>query len=71
MKFVQQLVKRFPFSIHEIQTDNGFEFTKRFGKMPENVLTLFEEQLRTYRIKHPKIRQYPPRHNGKVERSHR
>ena len=71
MKFLQQLVRHFPFPIQEVQTDNGFEFTKRFGKVPEDDLTLFEEQLRAFPIKHHKIRPYTPRHNGKVERSHR
>lgn len=71
MKFVQQLVRRFPFPIRQIQTDNGFEFTKRFGKVAEDDLTLFEEQLQAFHIKHHKIRPYTPRHNGKVERSHR
>ena len=32
MIFVQQLVKAFPFKICKVQTDNGFEFTKRFTK---------------------------------------
>ena len=34
-------------------------------------LTLFEQQLKAYGIEHQKIRPYTPRHNGKVERSHR
>ena len=71
MQFLQQLVRHFPFPIREVQTDNGFEFTKRFGKVPEDDLTLFEEQLKAFHIKHHKIRPYTPRHNGKVERSHR
>lgn len=71
MRFLQQLVHYFPFPIHKIQTDNGFEFTKRFGKDPENDLTLFEKQLQIYHIQYQKIRPYTPRHNGKVERSHR
>ena len=71
MQFVQQLVKRFPFRIHTIQTDNGFEFTKRFGNNKRGDLTLFEAELLKQGIKHHKIRPYTPRHNGKVERSHR
>ena len=30
MLFLQQLIRRFPFKIHKVQTDNGAEFTKRF-----------------------------------------
>ena len=71
MRFLQQLVHHFPFPIHKIQTDNGFEFTKRFSKDPEDDLTLFEKQLRIYHIQYQKIKPYTPRHNGKVERSHR
>ena len=67
--FLQKLVKYFPFPICKIQTDNGTEFTKTFTK--EDSLTLFEQQLKAYGIEHQKIRPYTPRHNGKVERSHR
>ena len=54
-----------------IQTDNGFEFTKRFGGSPSNDLTLFERTLAERGVRHKLIRPYTPRHNGKVERSHR
>jgi transposase len=55
-----------------IQTDNGFEFTKRLGKSKnEKDLTLFEQYLQAQGIRHKTIRPYTPRHNGKVERSHR
>ena len=53
-----------------IQTDNGFEFTKWFGGS-RNDPTLFEQMLRQHGVKHKLIRPYTPRHNGKVERSHR
>jgi len=69
--FLQKLVKYFPFPICKIQTDNGTEFTKTFTKAKEGELTLFEQQLKAYGIEHQKIRPYTPRHNGKVERSHR
>ena len=71
MLFLQHLIKRFPFTIRKVQTDNGVEFTKRFTKDPENDETLFEKELRRHGIEHQKIRPYTPRHNGKVERSHR
>lgn len=54
-----------------IQTDNGFEFTKRFGGSPSTDLTLFERTLSECGVRHKLIRPYTPRHNGKVERSHR
>ena len=59
------------FSVKCVQTDNGFEFTKRFaGSVPGN-LTLFERTLQELKIEHKLIRPFTPRHNGKVERSHR
>ncbi len=54
-----------------IQTDNGFEFTKRFGGSKSDDLTLFERTLKQCGVQHKLIRPYTPRHNGKVERSHR
>ena len=71
MRFLQQLIRRFPFKIHKVQTDNGAEFTKRFQAADEANLTLFEKELKRLGIAHQKIRPYTPRHNGKVERSHR
>ena len=53
-----------------IQTDNGFEFTNRFSAST-NKPTLFEATLQQLGIRHKLIRPYTPRHNGKVERSHR
>jgi transposase len=54
-----------------VQTDNGFEFTNRFSRSKRNVPSLFETTLAHYGIRHKLIRPYTPRHNGKVERSHR
>ena len=54
-----------------IQTDNGFEFTNRFSSIKREKPTLFESSLSGLGIKHKLIRPYTPRHNGKVERSHR
>lgn len=70
-QFLDQLVKHFPFRILEVQTDNGREFTERFAKKSSQHLSLFEERLQTYGIAYHRIRLYTPRHNGKVERSHR
>ena len=54
-----------------IQTDNGFEFTNRFSNSSRDKQTLFERTAAELGIRHKLIRPYTPRHNGKVERSHR
>ena len=54
-----------------VQTDNGFEFTNRFSQSKRHLETLFEKAARQRGIRHKLIRPYTPRHNGKVERSHR
>lgn len=54
-----------------VQTDNGFEFTNRFSNSKQDISTLFETRLAQLGIRHKRIRPYTPRHNGKVERSHR
>lgn len=54
-----------------VQTDNGFEFTNRFARSLRNKESLFEQTARNLCIRHKLIRPYTPRHNGKVERSHR
>ena len=70
--FLEHLIKHFPIPIDCVQTDNGPEFTKRFtAKDWENNPTLFERRLHEYGILHKLIRPFTPRHNGKVERSHR
>lgn len=66
--FLQNMLKAFKFNIECVQTDNGFEFTNRFGNGKP---TLFENTLKKIGIKHKLIRPFTPRHNGKVERSHR
>lgn len=54
-----------------VQTDNGFEFTNRFSNGRRDMPTLFEAAAAQLGIRHKLIRPYTPRHNGKVERSHR
>lgn len=72
MVFLEHMLKAFPFPVECVQTDNGFEFTKRFGSSKSDKdLTLFEKKLAELGIEHKKIRPFTPRHNGKVERSHR
>ena len=69
VEFVHQLLARFPFEIGCIQTDNGPEFTSRYqGSMHPSA---FESELETLGIRHKLIAPATPRHNGKVERSHR
>jgi transposase len=68
-RFVKELLERFPFEIGCIQTDNGAEFTSRLsGAMNPSA---FESFLAEEGIRHKLITVATPRHNGKVERSHR
>lgn len=69
--FLRHVVEKFPFAIECIQTDNGSEFTNRLNSSSCHRLTLFEKNLAELGIRHKLIRPYTPRHNGKVERSHR
>ena len=69
--FLEHLIKAFPMPIECVQTDNGAEFTKRFTSTKEENLTLFQKRLKEHGIRHKQIRPFTPRHNGKVERSHR
>lgn len=70
-KFLQEVIKRFKFKIYTIRTDNGAEFTKRLISKDPNDITMFELGLRKNGIAHDIIKPYTPKHNGKVERSHR
>ena len=70
-QFIQHCVQRFPYAIECVQTDNGPEFTNRLNAQSSNKKTLFEVTLERLHIRHKLIRPYTPRHNGKVERSHR
>ena len=54
-----------------VQTDNGFEFTNRFANIRQHLPTLFETTASKMCIQNKLILPYTPRHNGKVERSHR
>jgi len=69
--FLDHMLKRFPFKVECVQTDNGTEFTKRLGNTQNPTPTLFERTLEQCGIRHKLIKPYTPRHNGKVERSHR
>ena len=54
-----------------VQTDNGAEFTKRLTSPKTHNPTFFEKTAAQLGIRHKLIKPYTPRHNGKVERSHR
>ena len=72
--FLKRLIKwytRRGIRVECVQTDNGIEFTNRFSSNKKNKLTLFEQTANQLGIRHKLIRPYTPRHNGKVERSHR
>ena len=69
--FLDHMLKAFKFKVECVQTDNGQEFTKRLGSSEKPTPTLFEARLKQYGIRHKLIKPYTPRHNGKVERSHR
>ena len=70
-QFIRHCVKRFPFTVECVQTDNGSEFTNRLNSSKKQLPTLFETTLAELGIRHKLIKPYTPRHNGKVERSHR
>ena len=72
--FLKRMVKwyaRKGIHVECVQTDNGFEFTNRFSNSKRDIPTLFEKTAADLEIRHKLIRPYTPKHNGKVERSHR
>ena len=68
--FLDHMLKAFRFPVECVQTDNGPEFTNRFTSR-RGAPTMFEACLKQRGIVHKLIRPFTPRHNGKVERSHR
>ena len=69
--FLEKLIRKAPFPIREVQTDNGSEFTNRLQVTKSKHLTMFEIALNDYGILYHRIQIATPRHNGKVERQHR
>ena len=69
--FLRHCFEKFPFLIECVQTDNGSEFTNRFNANETHRKALFEKTCEELGIQHKLIKPYTPRHNGKVERSHR
>ena len=70
-EFLKVVQKKLKYKIECIQTDNGFEFTNRLNSQETKKKTLFEKALEERGIEHKLIKPKTPRHNGKVERSHR
>ena len=66
--FVKKAIEYFGYQPQIIQTDNGSEFTHIVKTDRVHPLDVLCRQLN---IIHQKIRPRTPRHNGKVERSHR
>lgn len=60
IQFIDEVIRRLPFRVHVVQTDNGAEFQSEF-----------QWHLQSHDIHHVHIRPRTPRLNGKVERSHR
>ncbi len=71
LKNAAAFFRKHGFEIECVQTDNGLEFTNRFSSAKQGKPTLFEATLVQLGIRHKLIRPFTPRHNGKVERSHR
>lgn len=70
-QFLEIILKKFKYKIECIQTDNGAEFTNKLIPQKNKRETMFEKKLKELGIEHKLIRPRTPRHNGKVERSHR
>ena len=70
-QFIRHCVKKFPYAIECVQTDNGSEFTNRLNGSKTVRPTFFQKTLEELGIQHKLIKAFTPRHNGKVERSHR
>ena len=68
--FIKRALVYFGYAPETIQTDNGTEFTNPKGT-GEGKIHAVDLLLNRLKIKHQLIRVYTPRHNGKVERSHR
>lgn len=69
VRFLKMLMKKFPFPIKTLQTDNGTEFTYKF--ISEEKESPLDIELKKEGIEHKLIPPRTPWHNGKVERSHR
>jgi len=66
--FIKRAIIYFGYKPKIIQTDNGFEFTHHANTSRIHPFDILCTELN---IEHKLIRPRTPRHNGKVERSHR
>jgi transposase InsO family protein len=69
--FLRRAIAYFGYKPETVQTDNGQEFTYIFEVKNKLKVHLFDLECRKLGIQHKRIRPRTPRHNGKVERSHR
>lgn len=69
--FILRAFKFFGYQPKIIQTDNGQEFRLLNEKTKDGRIHNFDKLCLFYGIEHKCIRPRTPRHNGKVERSHR
>ena len=72
--FLCQVVSAFKalgIEVECVQTDNGPEFTKAFHAKDKNNHSMFEATAKHLGVKLKRIKPHTPKHNGKVERSHR
>lgn len=72
--FLCQVVSAFKalgIEVECVQTDNGIEFTKQFLAKDDNNHSMFEVTAKRLGIRLKRIKPATPKHNGKVERSHR
>lgn len=70
-QFIEIVKNKLKYKIECVQTDNGLEFTNRLNSQGSEKKTMFENKLEELGIIHKLIKPRTPRHNGKVERSHR
>jgi transposase InsO family protein len=69
--FLRRMKSFFPFDIHTVQTDNGFEFTNRLIPTHQEVEHEVDRWCRENNVRHRCIPPGEKELNGKVERSHR
>ena len=72
--FLNKVVKHFArkgIAVECVQTDNGFAFTNRFSHSQRDLAPPLRQRPDSWAYGTKLIRPYTPRHNGKVERSHR
>ncbi len=66
--FINKCIEFYSYKPLIVQTDNGSEFTITVAS---KTVHAFTSHLSSLDIEHKRIRPRTPRHNGKVERSHR